>query len=488
MPVSSSANTGGRRLGRRPPAVRPPWCCSTGVEPQIAVRRFKQNQSPQPPEKLLSSSAAPSRRMLSPGRVSPIDYATVESESRLSSVEETRDGASLREKVADLRVRLKGNDGSCLVLEMDWDVLCENSSVFAGMVDVVDCREIEVVGLEDFDAFKDAIELMCEKDEMRWLMAAGVARAIKILEVCFLIMFDRGVTACLKYIEAVPWNESEEEKLKSLFVRCNFDETVSKDVLARLDPQGLTFSSDLTIELIRSVTNGTKANARKQLQSLVYSILSRSSVYQKDIAGLNKESIYDICHFSLNCLVEFFEEASDPVPADQTAAFEGKVPLVERISQQVENLNWMLEVLIDQQMAEDFVHMWADQKELVRMHERASPMVRYELSRITAAVFTSMGRGRLHCRGDKRFNIFQAWFRPMLMDFSWLRICSKGLDIRMLEESLGQSLLTLTLKQQESLFMEWFQFFSKKGKECPNLSKAFQVWWRRSFVRTVGQN
>ncbi|KAG6510688.1 hypothetical protein ZIOFF_028716 [Zingiber officinale] len=59
------------------------------------------------------------------------------------------------------------------------------------------------------------------------------------------------------------------------------------------------------------------------------------------------------------------------------------------------------------------------------------------------------------------------------------RFC--GLDMRKLEESLGQVILTLTLKQQEVLFAEWFGCFAKHGTECPNLSKAFAVWWRRSF-------
>jgi hypothetical protein len=41
-------------------------------------------------------------------------------------------------------------------------------------------------------------------------------------------MFDRGIKSCLEYIEAVPWNENEEKKLKNLFARCTFDEAVSK--------------------------------------------------------------------------------------------------------------------------------------------------------------------------------------------------------------------------------------------------------------------
>jgi hypothetical protein len=43
-------------------------------------------------------------------------------------------------------------------------------------------------------------------------------------------MFDREVESCLKYIKAVPWNESEEEKLKHVFARCTFDESICKSV------------------------------------------------------------------------------------------------------------------------------------------------------------------------------------------------------------------------------------------------------------------
>ncbi|KAL6502254.1 BTB/POZ domain-containing protein [Orobanche hederae] len=48
---------------------------------------------------------------------------------------------------------------------------------------------------------------------------------------------------------------------------------------------------------------------------------------------------------------------------------------------------------------------------------------------------------------------------------------------------MGQTLLTLPLKEQHGLFMDWFNCFSKSGTECPNLGKAFQIWWWRSFLR-----
>jgi len=44
-------------------------------------------------------------------------------------------------------------------------------------------KRIKVDGVENLDAFRAAVELMYEPDPMRWLAAAGVSRAIDVLEV-----------------------------------------------------------------------------------------------------------------------------------------------------------------------------------------------------------------------------------------------------------------------------------------------------------------
>lgn len=302
------------------------------------------------------------------------------------------------------------------------------------------------------------------------------------------LMFDRGVNNCLRYLDAVPWNESEEETIKKLMYQHSSYKAAFRDLLARLQPESPASSAQLVVELADSITKGTNNNARKELRNLVNGILSKSSVYIKGGKELDRRSIYCICHSCLNSLVGLFEESSELAHADQTSLSSvGKGPL-ERIYKLVEDINWLLQILIDRQMAEEFVDLWADQKTLSSMRERVSPMVFHELSRISATVFIAMGSGKLHCTGDRRFSMFQAWFRPMLVDFSWLRRYPKGLNMTTLEEGIGQALLTLTLKQQQALFMEWFEAFSGQGRECPDLMRAFQVWWRRSFVRSLGSN
>ncbi|KAJ1288793.1 hypothetical protein BS78_02G115400 [Paspalum vaginatum] len=455
------------------------------------------------------------RRILSPGRVSPIDpdglplplppppppppadaveqqgtvIVPAERPAAVSAAREEGGGA------LDLRLLLRGRDGRCVLMELDSRVLCGCSAFFAAMAPAEDAaaaaggggagRRIEVDGVENLDAFKAAVELMYEPDPVRWLAAAGVSRAVDVLEVCSSIMFSRGIRSCLTYIEAVPWNENEEEKLKNLLARFTFDDAISQDILARLRPHSWKSSDDLTVQLIQSVTSSTNTGARKDMQSLVNGLLSKSSVYQKDSSGLNKESLYQICYSCLESLVDLFEEATEQAyHIGQAVVVRGSKPLIERISSQTENLNWLLDILVNNDIAEDFVELWAKQDRLISMHEQASAMIRYELSRISAGVFIALGKGKVQCRGEVRSLLFDGWFSIMLLDFGWLQRCSKGLDLRSLEENLGRGLLTLPLRQQQCFFEEWFQFYATKGAECPNLIRAFQVWWRRSFIRS----
>ncbi|KAG7982897.1 hypothetical protein I3843_04G076700 [Carya illinoinensis] len=517
-------------------ARRRSWCCPFTVPPSspesLSRSRFKSFPTTKsetlskPPSNSVPNSPLSSksglgivgrtridaRRILSPGRVSPIDsdstvpeeIPAVDSSATLSKSQSCRaapacSSSSSRsadnDVVFDVRLNLRGKSGACLVLELNSEVLSASSDVFAGLISEYKrksnssssgrkmCR-IEVPDVENLGAFRQTIELMFEDDIPKRLLKIGAYRCIDILEVSAGIMFTKGVLSCLEYIEAVPWTEEEEEKLRILFTRFKFDSATTRDILARLYSRDSVDSQQhLARQLVLSITSCTEANARNELKSLVKGLLCKSSVYEKDQSDLNKEDLYIACQSCLSSLVSLFEEASSTIPHERLIKKEKDRPLIERISRQVDNINWLLEILLDGQMAEELVDMWADQGELLGMHENTSPMVRYELSRVSALLFIAMGTRKLHCRSESRSGLLLAWFGPMLLDFGWLQRCRKGLDIKALEETMGQILLTLPLKQQYALFMEWFRCFSKHGTECPNLSKAFQIWWRRSFLR-----
>ncbi|CAN6302849.1 unnamed protein product [Urochloa humidicola] len=164
--------------------------------------------------------------------------------------------------------------------------------------------------------------------------------------------------------------------------------------------QGRSGSEDLTVQLVESITSGTNNGARKQLQSLISGLLSL--VYRKNLSGLNKGSLYQICRSCLSSLVELFVEDSRPVEgAGQSMTVSGSQPMIKRINKQTENLNWLFDILVNNDMAEEFVELWAKQDELIRMHEQASLMIRYELSRIISK--------RVHCSGERKNPVSQRY-------------------------------------------------------------------------------
>lgn len=515
----------------RPPQPhrRRSWCCSFAVPPHspdnlISAARSASNKAPSAQKNALSFLSFPNsppsqsssktngvanrivpRRIRSPGRVSPIDSLdenpapnpTLHPHSPSSSSLQIAKSplrrrecevscSSLREDedlgIFDARLSLKGQNGERCVLELNSEVLVANSSVFADLV--ADYRRkskglcrLEVLNVDNLGIFQETVELMFEEDIPKRLMKAGVHRTIDMLEVSAGLKFARGVQSCLEYIEAMPWSEEEEGKLRSLFSKLKFEGETAGDIMARLYVQDSPeCEQKLARSLVLSVTSCSDVNARNELKPLVKGLLCKSSVHEKERPQLNREDIFGACRSCLGSLVTLLEEATSTGPSRKDR------PLIGRISNQVDNMNWLLDILLDRHMAEDLVNMWTHQVRLLHLHKCASPMIRYELSRVSAKLFVAIGTRKMHCRPEARVGLMQAWFRPMLLDFGWLQRCKKGLDMKEVEEAMGQSLLTLPLKEQYAMFMEWFQCFSKNGTKCPNLSKAFQIWWRRSFL------
>ncbi|KAL2342920.1 hypothetical protein Fmac_004205 [Flemingia macrophylla] len=433
------------KRGCRKPRRRA-WCCSFAVPPLSP--EVKSRDIPKPTVSLPNSPHSAKSpfpivaRILSPGRVSPIDSDLAPNlPSHTFRVPSPPQEA---ESAADVRLKLRGRDGGSVVMEVDSEVLGANSEVFAGLI--ADCKrggDGATMEVENLGVFTDTIQLMFEDEDRitKNLLNFGVYRSIHILEVSAAIMFTKGVHCCLKYLEAVPWTEEEEEKLRCLFTRFDFDEATTRDILGRLYLHDSVDSRpNVAQQLVRSISTCEDANARNQMKSLVKGLLCKSSVYEKNHLDLSKEDLYAICNSCLGSLISLFKEASNTTPPESLMKKDVSKPLIERISRQVDNINWLLEIMLDGQVAEDFVDIWAHQQQLLKMHDIASPMIRYELSRVSAILFVAMGTRKLQCPLEARSGLLQAWFGPMLLDFGWLQRCRKGLDMKALEETMGQIL------------------------------------------------
>ncbi|KAJ7296496.1 hypothetical protein O6H91_15G081800 [Diphasiastrum complanatum] len=384
---------------------------------------------------------------------------------------------------SDVKLTLSSKEGCCVTVNVHKQTLSSQSRFFAAklsdrwskqrvppyMIDVSDCDDVEV--------YLQTIRLMYCRDLKRALMKENVAKVLGILKVSASIVFEAGIMSCLEYLEAVPWSEDEEEKVMSLVSQLHLDGPGASEVLTRLSITDGNASQDILSGLLDSVTKGTDDKARREMKALVARMLQENAAQE-----CSQRTLYHACHVCLDLLMQLFKQAANAdIPKKNIV--EDRGVLLNQIARQADNLFWLAEMLIDQQIADDFLKLWACQTELAALHMRIPIVLRYEVSRITARLCIAIGKGQVLSPKDVRLLLLQTWFQPLIDDFGWLHRCCKGLDKNVVEEAISQTILTLPFKQQRGILLGWFDRFSTMGDDCPNLQKAFEVWWRRTFVR-----
>ncbi|KAF6172773.1 hypothetical protein GIB67_000385 [Kingdonia uniflora] len=362
---------------------------------------------------------------------------------------------------------------------------CASSRFFAGkltdgwsnqqrslphIVEILDCDDVEI--------YIETLRLMYCKDLRRKLMKEDVPKVLGILKVSAAIVFDAGVLSCLEYLEAVPWAEDEEDKVASLLSQLHLQGTGPGEVLKRVsvevaeEPEEGSSNEEVLSKLLQVVLEGKDEKARREMKGLVSKMLRENSSSN----DLSKESLYSACDGCLQLLrLHFLNAASSDLQH------------VKQIARQADNLHWILDIMIDRQMAEDFLKTWADQTDLSEVHSTVPAIHRYEISRVTARLFVAIGKGQLVASKEMRCLLLRTWLGPFYEDFGWMRRASKGLDRHLIEDGLSNTILTLPLACQQEILLSWFDRFLNSGEDCPNIQRGFQVWWRRAFWKRNGE-
>ncbi|KAF5460640.1 hypothetical protein F2P56_020496 [Juglans regia] len=381
---------------------------------------------------------------------------------------------------SDIKLTLSSKDGISVSVNLHRQILVAHSRFFsvklserwtmpqrpAGspyIVEIADCDDVEV--------YIETLRLMYCKDLRKKLMKEDVSRALGILRVSAAIGFDAGVLSCLEYLEAAPWAEDEEEKVASLLSELQLDGVGAGEVLKRVSVE-VADNEEVLLKLIHVVLEGKDEKARREMKGLVSKMLRENSS-QND---LRKESLYLACDACLQLLRHHFLLAAASDLQD-----------VVQIARQADNLHWILDILIDRQIADDFLRTWASESELSDAHAKVPAIHRFEVSRVTARLFVGIGKGQLLASKDARCLLLRTWLEPFYDDFGWMRRASKGLDRHLIEDGLCNTILTLPLSWQQDILLAWFNRFLNSSEDCPNIQRGFEVWWRRAFVRRNGE-
>ncbi|RZC83533.1 hypothetical protein C5167_046321 [Papaver somniferum] len=342
---------------------------------------------------------------------------------------------------------------------------------------------VEISDIDDVEIYVETLVLMYCNDLKQRLMGENVQKVLSLLKVCSDIMFDVGVISCLKYLEAIPWTEEEEDKVVSVLCKLQTNDLVI-EVLQRLypsEPSTSTEANGVFLQVMSGVLQAKDDKACREMKNLIFKLFtveptsSSKGNYHLDVS---KDTLDNICHRCINALVICANEVTNIDEGKRDRA-----DLMSEISREANNLRWVVDILIDKEMGDEFVILWANLAELATLHPKIPPMRRYEISRITVQLCNAIGRGLIYASRETRFSLLCTWLEALYTDFGLMKRCCRNFDKKLVEDGLGRTILTLSLPQQQGILMNWLHRFVSKGDDCPNLRQAFEIWWRRSFIR-----
>ncbi|KAK9165615.1 hypothetical protein Scep_000806 [Stephania cephalantha] len=263
------------------------------------------------------------------------------------------------------------------------------------------------------------------------------------------------------------------------------------DVESYVETVGLMYCKEMKHRLIKQsvsrvlrILKSNEERGRREMKSLVLKLLRENNTHldSSGTAEMVNENIYSFCRSCMNSLLMLFRQAAEPGFVDKS--LDSKGPVMRQIALQADNLLWLLEILIDRQAAEEFAHIWGSQKELATIHAKLPTVSRHLVSCITARLFVGIGRGEMLPSKDTRQLLLQTWLQPLIDDYCWLQHSCRSFDRKLVEEGIGRTILTLPLEDQQNILLSWLGSFLKAGDNCPNLQRAFEVWWRRTFIKS----
>ncbi|XP_078180016.1 BTB/POZ domain-containing protein At3g50780-like [Carex rostrata] len=480
-----------------PIAVTPEgfWCCPS---PAVLQKTMK-NQAPQtkphkgsPPN---SKASSVQRAPTISSEKRTIANSNAENPNSLENLSKVTDKPQQKHKISvgfgqretsDFKVVLHGKDGFVVKMSVHKNVLLENSNYFAQKISEnspMSCAEIP--DCDDVEIYVETVGLMYCKDIKLRLVKQSVPRVLRILKIAESLGFRACVVSCLDYLEAVPWVGDEEENVISYLRHLQID---TKDdygispLLRRVSSNTQNNAPNNTLaQIIELVLKSTEDRARREMKLVVSKLLKENNSSTSGAIDISTETLYESCKVCLNSLLDRFRQASEPEFANQT--MEVRDPVNRGIVLEVDNLLWLLEILCDRNVGDNFITMWAGQDELASLHAKLPTMSRHLVSCVTARIFVGVGKGEVLPSKETRQRLIHVWLQPLIDDYNWLQHACRSFDQKVVEEGIGRTILTLPLEEQQSILLTWMSRFLKAGDACPNLQRAFEVWWRRTFVR-----
>ncbi|KAK0584631.1 hypothetical protein LWI29_016332 [Acer saccharum] len=403
---------------------------------------------------------------------------------------------------SDVVVRLRTQDGRDEWLYSHSHILVEKCKYFADRLSenwptcqILDSRNcVEVYCQEsDFDHHVNVLRLLyVATDGPVDDMWHGVRNALGILRVAVELECPQIVTACVNYLEAVPWEESEEEEILRIIPRMG---SQAEPILARMQPVNPSAIVGIFLSAIRFATssppssfNDLKSSAQEQLEYMITEdddapLLTADDEIKSEVKECVKRLFARFSHLLEALLAERTESIS----------VESKMQLFQS---HLSDLFWACQMLTKMEIMREFVNTWVDASDkIVQVVEKESPTavtveIKSKAIEVAAKVLDAIGYGTVILPTAKRFHLVKVWLpfvrvtKPLIdsvatNDEDNLALKIDGELWQSLESTFVSIILALPSGDQAEILTEWLE---NEHIRYPDLTEAFEVWCYRSKV------
>ncbi|KAK6126475.1 hypothetical protein DH2020_039780 [Rehmannia glutinosa] len=337
----------------------------------------------------------------------------------------------------------------------------------------------------DFDHHITVLRLFYATSDMTVTDICSVKNALGILRVAVELGCPQIVSTCVGYLEAVPWEESEEEEILKIIPRMG---SQAESVLARLQPVDALAVAKIFLSAIRFATsspqssmNDLKVSAQEQLEYMLTEDDDAPLVTADDeIKSEARQCVNRLLSRFVNLITDLSE-------ADK----------IESLQVYLNDLSWASQIVTKLELSSDFVYTWVESSvNIVKAVESAFSEsslsgIQLKVLEITSKVLEAIGYATVVLPTLKRLHMVKIWL-PFVRnvkssvdcvasddDNNDLQLKSDGELWQSLESAFVSIILTLPSADQAEILTEWLE---NKQIRYPDLTEAFEVWCYRSKV------
>lgn len=342
------------------------------------------------------------------------------------------------------------------------------------------CIEVECTALE-FDHYAKLLNLLYIPEESLLEKLDSVKSTIGVLKAAKSLECEYVKGACIKYLEAVPWDEKEEEEIVKLVQTLGPE---AAHILARVQPVSENAAKSVFISAIRFATSlaspiagfsdELKTSAQEQLE---YMLLEDGD---SPLVVMDEEVKSEL-RIGLKQLFKNFKSSLDllsPECAEELELAEEKMLIV------LNDLDWICNVLQKMEIMVDFVSNWAEisnQILTVVLSKWCSSdlwVVKSKIMEMTSKALDAVGYGSVVLPAPVRVQFLKTWL-PYIREMKPLLESRMDSEIwENMEGAIVSFVLALPSNDQAEIILEWVN--GSDRLRYPDLSEAFEVWCYRA--------